>query len=156
MYCKVYFFSCQTKTLPHQANLGTRQTSETAEATPNYKLSYVTSGLKELPANICIMYMFPSTETRGEFDFDFVRSLKVKCDGVIGLHIYSNICPNSAPSQDISLQNLNDVDLARPLKVKSGGAVRLLIYNFQLVFNRSIIQLLYKAEHFKMCLHISF
>ncbi len=45
--------------------------------------------------------------------FDPLRSLKVKCDGGIGLIIYDfllifsgNIWPNSAPLRDISFQNL--------------------------------------------------
>ena len=44
----------------------------------------------------------------GDIDFDLSRSLKVKCDGVIGLVIYasllmvnSNIRPTLAPLQDI-------------------------------------------------------
>ncbi len=44
-------------------------------------------------------------------------SLKVECDGGIGLTIYdlllifnSNIWPNSAPLRDISFQNLTDLD----------------------------------------------
>ncbi len=43
-----------------------------------------------------------------DVDFDLSRSLKVKCDSVIGLPIYgflvvsnSNIWPSSAPLQDI-------------------------------------------------------
>ncbi len=48
-----------------------------------------------------------------DLEFDLSRSLKVKCDDVIGLSLYafllmfnSNIWPNSAPLQDIRLQNL--------------------------------------------------
>ncbi len=53
-----------------------------------------------------------------EPDFDPSRSLKVKCDSVIGLPIYgfqvvsnSNIWPNSAPLRDISFQNMSDLDI---------------------------------------------
>ncbi len=61
-----------------------------------------------------------------DLEFDLSRSLKVKCDSVIGLPIYafllmfnSNIWPNSAPLQDIKLQNLSDLefDLSMSLKV---------------------------------------
>ena len=50
-------------------------------------------------------------------NFDLLRSLKVKCDGGIGLTIYdfllilsANIWRNSAPLRDISFQNLIDLD----------------------------------------------
>ena len=50
-------------------------------------------------------------------NFDLIMSLKVECDGGIGLTIYdlllifnSNIWPNSAPLRDISFQNLTDLD----------------------------------------------
>ena len=53
-----------------------------------------------------------------DLDIDLTRSLKVKCDSVIGLPIYGflllfniNIWPNSAPLQDISFQNLSDLDM---------------------------------------------
>ena len=58
-------------------------------------------------------------------DLAFVlsRSLKVKCDGAIGLSIYGlslmfNLWPNLAPLRDIRLRNVNDVefDHLRPLK----------------------------------------
>ncbi len=52
-----------------------------------------------------------------DLEFDLSRSLKVKCDSVIGLPIYaflfmsnSSIWPNSAPLQDIKRQNLSDLD----------------------------------------------
>ncbi len=51
----------------------------------------------------------------GDLEFGLSRSLKVKCDGAIELLIYgfllmfnSSIGPNSAPLQDIRLQNLSD------------------------------------------------
>ena len=71
-------------------------------------------------------------------------SLKVKCDGAIGLLIYgfllmfnSNIWPNTALLGDISLQNMSDLafDLSRSLKVKSNGEIGLPIYDFLLVAN---------------------
>ncbi len=50
-------------------------------------------------------------------EFDLTRSLKVKCDYVIGLSLYafllmfnSNIWPNSALLQDIRLRNLSDLE----------------------------------------------
>ncbi len=61
-------------------------------------------------------------------------SLKVKCDGAIGLTICgfllmvnSNIWHSTALLRGISLQNMNDLefDLSRSLKVKSNGAVEL-------------------------------
>ena len=58
-----------------------------------------------------------------DLEFDLSRSLKVKCDSVIGLPIYafllmfnSNIWSNSAPLQDISSQNLSDLNLSRSLR----------------------------------------
>ncbi len=55
--------------------------------------------------------------------FDLPRSLQVKCDAAIGLHIYdlllminSNIWDNSAPLQDIALRNLSDNYLSRSLR----------------------------------------
>ncbi len=65
-----------------------------------------------------------------DLEFDLLRSLKVKCDSVIELHIYaflsmfhSNIWPKSGPLQDIHdirLQNLSDLefDLSTSPKVK--------------------------------------
>ncbi len=48
-----------------------------------------------------------------DLDFDLPRSLKVKCDGAIGLPMYdillmfnSNMRPNSAPLQDVRLRNV--------------------------------------------------
>ncbi len=76
-------------------------------------------------------------------DFDLLSSIKVKCDSVIGLHIYafllmlnSNIWPNSAPLQDIRLQNLSDfeMDLSRSLKRKYDGVVGLSIHGFLLTY----------------------
>ncbi len=53
----------------------------------------------------------------GDLEFDLSRSLKVKCEGGIGLPIYgfllmfnSNRGLNWAPLRDISLQNLGDLD----------------------------------------------
>ena len=62
-----------------------------------------------------------------DVDVDPSRSLKVKCEGAIGLSIYgsllmfnSNLGPNYAPLRGIRLQNLSDLDfdLSRSLKVK--------------------------------------
>ena len=67
-----------------------------------------------------------------DLEFDLSRSLKVKCDSVIGLPIYafllmfnSSIWPNSAPLQDIRLQNLSDLKLglSRSLKVKCDSVI---------------------------------
>ncbi len=69
-----------------------------------------------------------------DLEYDLSRSLKVKCDSVIELPIYafllmfiSNIWPNSAPLQDIRLQNLSDLefDLSRSLKVKCDQCAKL-------------------------------
>ncbi len=77
-----------------------------------------------------------------DLEFDLSRSLKVKCDSVIGLPIYafllmfnSNILPNSAPLQDVRLQNLSDLefDLSRSLKVKCDGVIGLAIHGFLLM-----------------------
>ena len=71
-----------------------------------------------------------------DLEIDLSRSVKVKCDGVIGLAIYafllmvnSNKGPNLAPLLDIRLQNLSDIefDLSTSLKVKSNDAVGLSI-----------------------------
>ena len=87
-------------------------------------------GGNKLLANICILYRSPITQNLGDHEFDLLRSLKVKCHGVMGLPIYgfllmfnSNIGPNKAPLRDISLQNLGDLefDLSRSLKVKCEG-----------------------------------
>ncbi len=84
----------------------------------------------------------------GDLDFDLSRSLKVKCEGAIGLPIYgfllmfhSNIGPNSAVFREIRLRNLGDLDfdLSKSLKVNSNGAVRLPIYGFLLIFNSNIM-----------------
>ncbi len=84
---------------------------------------------------------------QGDLDFDLSRSIKVKCDGTIGVPIHgfllmfnSNIGPNWAPLRDISLVSLQnpsdlDFDLSRSLKVKSNGSVGLPIYDFLLVSN---------------------
>ena len=65
-----------------------------------------------------------------DLDFDLSRSLKVKCDGVIGLPIYgfllmfnSNIWPNSAPLLDISFQNLVDLDINLSRSLRSNVIV---------------------------------
>ncbi len=81
-------------------------------------------------------------------DFDLSRSLKVKCDGVIGLPIYgfllmvnSNIWPNTAFLRDISLQNMSDLefDLSKSLKVKANDAFGLPIYDLLLVPNSNCL-----------------
>ncbi len=48
----------------------------------------------------------------------------------------SNIWPNSAPLQDIRLQNLSDLefDLSRSLKVKCDDVIGLAIYGFLLTY----------------------
>ncbi len=80
-------------------------------------------------------------------NFDFSRSLKVKCDGGIGLPIYDfplmfnyNIWPNSVALRDISLWNLSDldIDLSRSFKVKCNSVTGLSIYAFLLMFNHNI------------------
>ncbi len=77
-----------------------------------------------------------------DIEFDLSRSLKVKCDSVIGLPIYaflsvfnSNIWPNFAPLQDIRLQNRSDLesDLSRSLKVKC-DIIGLVIHGFVLIY----------------------
>ncbi len=79
-----------------------------------------------------------------DLEFDLWRSLKVKCDYVIGLYLYafllmfkSNIWPNYAPLQDITLRNVSDLefDLSRSLKVKCDSVIWLPIYGFLLMFN---------------------
>ncbi len=74
---------------------------------------------------------------------DLERSLRVKCDSVIGLPIYafllmfnSNIWPKSAPLQDIRLRNLSDLefDLSRSLKVKCDDVIGLAIHGFLLTY----------------------
>ena len=81
------------------------------------------------------------------FDFDFSGSLKVKCDGVIGLPIYgfllmvkSNIGPNLAPLWDIRLWKPCDFDfdLSMSLKVKCDGVIGLPIYDFFFMVNSNI------------------
>ncbi len=69
-----------------------------------------------------------------DLEFYLLRSLKVKCDGVIGLPIYaflfnSNLWPISALLQDIRLSNLSDLDfdLSRSLKVKCDSVIGLSI-----------------------------
>ncbi len=79
--------------------------------------------------------------------FDLLRSLKVKCDGDFGHPIYhvlsvfnSNIWPNSAALQNISLWNPNDLatDLSRSFKVKCDSVIGLPIYAFLLRLNSNI------------------
>ena len=55
-------------------------------------------------------YRSPTTQNLSDLDFDLSRSLKIKCDCVIGLPIYgflimcnSSIGPNMAPLRDIRL-----------------------------------------------------
>ena len=52
----------------------------------------------------------------------------------------SNIWPNSAPLQDIRLQNLSDLDfdLSRSLRVKCDSVIGLPIYAFLLMFSSNI------------------
>ncbi len=91
-----------------------------------------------------------------DLDIDLSRSLKVKCDSVIGLPIYgflfmfnSNIWPNSAPLRYISCQNLSDLDFDFqdhwpwhwPFKVteaKCNYTNELPIYAFLSIFNSNI------------------
>ncbi len=78
-----------------------------------------------------------------DLEFDLLRSLKVKCDDVIGLPIYafllvfnSNIWPNSAPLQDIRLRNQSDLefDLPRSLKVICDDVIGITIHGFLLTY----------------------
>ncbi len=89
-----------------------------------------------------------------QLNFDRSRSIKVSCDGVIGLPIYDflmvfnfNIWPNSAPLQDIDLHNLSDldIDLSRTLKVKCDCVIGLPIYALILMVNNNngLTQLFY-------------
>ncbi len=82
-----------------------------------------------------------------DIDFDLSRSLKGKCDCVIGLPIHnfllmvnSNIVPNQTPLRDIRLQNVSDLDfdLSRSLKVKCDSAIGLPLHGFLLTFNINI------------------
>ena len=77
------------------------------------------------------------------------RSHKVKCNRVIGFHIYgfllmvninSNIEPSSAPLRDIMLWNVSnlDFDLSRSFKWKSDGVIGLPIYGFLYMVNSNI------------------
>ncbi len=54
--------------------------------------------------------------------------------------VNSNLWPNSAPSQDIRLQNLSDLefDFSRSLKVKCDYVIGLSLYAFLLMFNSNI------------------
>ncbi len=79
-----------------------------------------------------------------DLDIDLSRSLKVKCDSVIGLPIFdfllmfnSNIWPETAPLRDIRLRSLSDLefDFSRSLKVKCDSVIGLPIYAFLLMFN---------------------
>ncbi len=72
-----------------------------------------------------------------DLEFDLLRSLKVKCNSVIGLLIYAillmfnrNIWPNSAPLQDIRLRNLSDLefDLSRSNVIVSLDSPYILSY----------------------------
>ncbi len=76
-------------------------------------------------------------------NFDLPRSLKAKCDSVIGLPIYafllmfnSHISPNYAALQDIRLSNLSDRDfeLSRPLKVECDGVIGFSIYGLLFIY----------------------
>ena len=78
-----------------------------------------------------------------DLDFDLSRSLKIKCDSVIGLPVYafllmlySHIWPNSAPLQDIRLRNRSDLDfdLSGSLKVKCDGVIDLAIHGFLFIY----------------------
>ncbi len=82
-----------------------------------------------------------------QLNFNLSRKLKVKCDGGTGLPIYdsllvfnSNIWPNSAALQDISVSNLSDIDidLSRSLKAKCDSVIGLPIDGFQLMFNSNL------------------
>ncbi len=54
---------------------------------------------------------------------------------MLSLMFNSNIWPNSAPLQDIRLQNLSDLefDLSRSLKVKCDDVIGLVIHGFLLI-----------------------
>ncbi len=78
-----------------------------------------------------------------DLEFDLSRSLKVKCDSVIGLPIYnfplmsnSNIWPNSAPLRNVRLQSLSDLefDRSRSLEVKCHDVIGLVIHGFLLIY----------------------
>ncbi len=63
------------------------------------------------------MYKSPTTGNMGILDFDCSRSVRVKCNGAIGLPSFgflqifnSNMWPNSTPWRDIRPQNLSDLD----------------------------------------------
>ncbi len=77
-----------------------------------------------------------------DLELDRGKSLKVKCDDVIGVSLYafllmfnSNIWPNSASLQDIRLRNLSDhnFDLSRSLKVKC-DVIGLAIHGFPFTY----------------------
>ncbi len=80
-------------------------------------------------------------------DIDISRSLKVKCDSVIGLQIYgfllvfnSNIWRNPAPLQDISFQNLSnlEIDLFNVTEDKYDHTNGLPIHTFTLMFSSNM------------------
>ena len=103
-----------------------------------------------------------------DLDIKLSRSLKIKCDDVIGIPIYCfllifngsiwlnshplrnislrnltlmfNIWLNSAPVHDIRLRNLSDMyfDLSRSLKVKCYGVLGLPTYGILLMLNSNI------------------
>ena len=84
-------------------------------------------------------------QNHSDLDVDLSRSLKVRCDGAIGLPIYgflltvnSNIWSNSAHLRDIRFWNLSDLDLSRSLKVKYEGVTGLPIYAFLLMVNTDL------------------
>ncbi len=82
-----------------------------------------------------------------DLECDLSRSLKVKCDSVIGLPIdgfilmvTSNTAPKSALLRDRRLWNQSglDFDLSRSLKIKSNGVFGLSTYAFLLMVNSNI------------------
>ena len=82
-----------------------------------------------------------------DLDFDLSKSLKLKCDSIIGISSYalllmfnSNIWSNSAPLRDIGLRNLSDLEfhLSRSSKVKYNCVIGLPIYAFLLTININI------------------
>ncbi len=99
-----------------------------------------------LPTYFIVIYgLAPLQDIRlqnlSDFEFDLLRSLKVKCDTVIELPMYafllmfnSNKWPNSAPLQDIRLRNQSDFDLSMSLSVKCDGVIGLSIYGFIFIY----------------------
>ncbi len=89
----------------------------------------------------------PLRDTRlpnlSDLEFDLSRSLRIRCDSIIGLHIYgflsmfnSNLWPNSAPLQDSKLRNQSelDFDLSWSLKVKCDDIIGFSIYGFLFIY----------------------